>query len=256
LQGDTWTSSSEARAHARELGERIRSHRVDAGLEVSDLSAITKIGVGNLRSLESGHLEELPGPVFIKGFIRSICKELRQDPEPLTQLLDLVFTEPEPEETESVNGSNRRVAPLVITGILLVGLIAGGIFLHGKSEDTGKVEAVGKTAPEEVVTPAEPPALRQEDTAAAEKAEKKVVDLDLILRATEKTWLRIQTDASKQWETTMKPGDEIHLKAKERITLFIGNAGGIIFELNGRRFGPLGTQGQVISNYVITRDNL
>ena len=83
-----------------------------------------------------------------------------------------------------------------------------------------------------------------------------VVELDLLLRATEKTWLRIQADSSQPWETTMKAGDEIRLKAVDRVALFIGNAGGILFELNGKRFGPLGTQGQVISNYVITKDNL
>jgi len=77
-----------------------------------------------------------------------------------------------------------------------------------------------------------------------------------LLRATEKTWLRIQADSSEPWETTMKTGDEIRLKAVDRVALFIGNAGGILLELNGKRFGPLGTQGQVISNYVITRDNL
>ena len=86
--------------------------------------------------------------------------------------------------------------------------------------------------------------------------EEPIVELDLLLRATEKTWLRIQADSSEPWETTMKTGDEIRLKAVERVALFIGNAGGIRFELNGKRFGPLGTQGQVISNYVITKDNL
>lgn len=247
MPGDTWTLSNEGRVHARELGERIRSYRVDSGMELSDLAAVTRIGARNLQSLEDGRLEDLPGPVFIKGFIRSICKELGRDAVPLMELLDLVFVEEKPEETEVVNGS-RRVTPLIISGVLLVGLIMGGILFHGKSEETKREQVADQTVS---VEPEEPVVVEEQDV-----AEKQIVELDLVLRATERTWLRIQTDNSEQWETTMKAGEEIRLKAMDRITLFIGNAGGILFELNGRRFGPLGTQGQVISNYVITRDNL
>ena len=57
-------------------------------------------------------------------------------------------------------------------------------------------------------------------------------------------------------QTCALPIYVVHLRANESIVLLIGNAGGIFFELNGKRFGPPGSHGQVISNYVITRDNL
>jgi hypothetical protein len=248
LQEATWTSSNETCILARELGAKIRSYRTDAGLEVADLAISTRIGARYLKSIEEGMFDDLPGAVFVKGFIRSICAELGREPLPLLELVDQIYVEDPPEETDGSSGS-RRVTPLILSGVLLVGLITGGILLHGGGERR-------ESADRSTVQPA---IAQQADPQVAQDAfgnEASIVELDLLLRATEKTWLRIQADSSEPWETTMKTGDEIRLKAVDRVTLFIGNAGGILFELNGKRFGPLGTRGQVISNYVITRDNL
>ena len=138
---------------------------------------------------------------------------------------------------------------LILAGILLAGLIIGGVLLHGSGGDgqDNTDTSVKSATTEKDLTP---------NGQGDRTAEEQVLELDLLLRATERTWLRIQADSSEPWETTMKAGDEIRLQAVDRVALFIGNAGGILFELNGKRFGPLGTRGQVISNYVITRDNL
>lgn len=248
MQEVTWTSSSEALVLARELGERIKCHRTDAGLEIADLSARTRIAARLLKSLEEGQLVDLPGPVFIKGFIRSVCSELGTDPLPLMELVDQIHVEEPLEEQDATNGS-RKIAPLVLSGILLAALVTGGILLHGGGKE-GELEDQAVIEPSSAVQ--DVGSMTQEEYASEEP----IVEFDLLLRATEKTWLRIQADTSEPWETTMKTGDEIRLKAVDRVELFIGNAGGILFELNGKRFGPLGTQGQVISNYVITRDNL
>ena len=250
MQEATWTSSNEALLLARELGERIRSCRTDVGMEVSDLASRTRIGARYLHSMEEGNLDDLPGPVFIKGFIRAICTELGSDPLPLMDLVDQIQVEEPADEADGTNGS-KRIAPLILSGVLLAVLVTGGILLHG-GDKNGEDTVLEKATAQTEITEPLAPEVAQEGFAREEP----IVDLDLLLRATEKTWLRIQADSSEPWETTMKSGDEIRLKAVDRVTLYIGNAGGILFELNGKRFGPLGTPGQVISNYVITRDNL
>jgi cytoskeletal protein RodZ len=248
LHEATWTSSNEALALARELGQQIRSYRTDAGVEVPDLAKRTRIGVRYLQSLEDGSFDELPGPVFVKGFIRAVCAELGRDPFPLMDLVDQIHVEESPEETDSSNGP-KRITPLILSGVLLAGLVTGGILLHGEGKEVGNGD-------EAAVQPAVSEQANPESAQKGFANEEPIVELDLLMRATEKTWLRIQADSSESWETTMKTGDELRLMAVERVTLFIGNAGGILFELNGKRFGPLGSHGQVISNYVITRDNL
>lgn len=246
---DIWTSSNEARELGFEVGRRIRSFREDAGLDVPELARRTRIGFRYLQALEDGRFEELPGPVFVKGFIRSVCAELGRDPAPVMEILDRMEVEEPAEEPDTGNGP-RRLAPLILSAAALVILITGGILLHGGG---GSEEPAGTPPAAEGPPPLQEPGQAGDEASVPEDP---VVELDLILRATERTWLRIQSDGSEPWEATMKAGDEIRLRAMERISLFIGNAGGLLFELNGRRFGPLGTQGQVISNYVITRENL
>ncbi len=252
MQGDISTSSSEAKVHAEELGRILRGYRCEAALDVSALATRTRIGTRYLNALEGGRLEELPGPVFVRGFVKVICEELGRDLQPLLPLLEGSL---EGERGEEVNGppnGQRKVVPLVLCAVVLLVLVTGGALLHGTG---GKDKPT--SAPEKISSVSA--ALTEDGTAGTREnsvREEPFVELDLLIRATEKTWLRMQADSSEPWEATMKTGDEVRLKAMERISLFIGNAGGIQFELNGRRFGPLGTQGQVISNYVITRDNL
>jgi cytoskeletal protein RodZ len=234
----------------KELGERLRSYRVDTGLQVAELAARTRIASKHIQALEDGRLDLLPGIAFVKGFIRSICAELDRDPEPL---LEIIIRSVELESPEEINGSpdRRKFFPLLLSIGILLALIIGGVLIHGGGEKPPEIEYTEESAAPGINTPA-----TAEEDSFSSSAAQSPDELDLIIRATQKTWLRIQADSSQPWETTMKTGDEIRLKAMDRINLFIGNAGGILFELNGKRFGPPGSMGQVISDYVITRDNL
>ena len=185
MQEATWTSSNEAPVLARELGEKIRSYRMDMGVEVSDLATRTRIGARYLHSLEEGNLDNLPGPVFVKGFIKAICTELGSDPLPLMELVNQIHVEEPVEEADGTNGS-KRIAPLILSGVLLAALVTGGILLHGgdkKGGDGVQEKAVVQTGVTEPVAPE----VAQEGFAREEP----IVDLDLLLRATEKTWLNL-----------------------------------------------------------------
>jgi cytoskeletal protein RodZ len=198
--------------------------------------------------MEEGQFHVLPGPVFVKGFIRSICQELGRDPGPLFAVLDGPADEEPLEEPDTQEGS-KKLTPLVVSGVILAVLGLGGVLIHGGGDEGKEVSP----ATEQVQTVGDATEAASADSAAVQED---VQELELLIRAIDKTWLRIQPDNAEQWETTMKAGDEIALKATERVTLYIGNAGGVLFELNGKRFGPPGAQGQVLSNYTITKDNL
>lgn len=236
----------------REIGEHLRLLREESGVDLHSLAASTRIGVRQLTALENGDFDELPGIVFIRGYIRNICSELNRNPQKLINMLDEGFFEEEPEEPPPADGGPRRVfLPAAVASAVFVTLLIGGYLLLGRNggvrstdrSEQGNVKAAADLLPMDT------------DEQALNRSEA-LQDLDLAIHAVEKTWLRIHTDGSAPWETTMRPGDVVHLRANESIVLLIGNAGGIFFELNGKRFGPPGSHGQVISNYVITRDNL
>lgn len=239
---------------ANHLGELLRQMRQRQGIDLRDLAAMTKISVRHLTALEEGDLEGMPGTFFVRGFIRSVCAELRQDPTECLEILDVLFPEDdEPERSVGTAAGPRNVTlPLTAAGLALLLLLGGGILLLSREDPRSKQPAAMDAGA--AVTGGKAIGSGRVEQDAEEIPVP--VDLNLLIRAIERTWMRIQTDESDSWETTMRPGDEIRLRATESINLLIGNAGGIIFDLNGRRFGPPGSHGQVISNYVLTRDNL
>jgi cytoskeleton protein RodZ len=62
----------------------------------------------------------------------------------------------------------------------------------------------------------------------------------------ERTWLRITIDGKEEKEYLFQPGSRPQWKGKESFYMIIGNAGGIDFELNGKKVGDLGKSGRVV----------
>jgi len=77
-----------------------------------------------------------------------------------------------------------------------------------------------------------------------DKAEKMPLTLKAYVR--ERTWMRISLDGGEPREYIFSPGNEPEWEAKQTFDLLIGNAGGLVLELNGKEIGALGASGQVV----------
>jgi cytoskeleton protein RodZ len=62
----------------------------------------------------------------------------------------------------------------------------------------------------------------------------------------ERTWVRIYVDDQEPKEYIFQPGSRPQWRAREGFRLVIGNAAGVGFEFNGKRFEDLGKIGQVV----------
>ncbi len=67
----------------------------------------------------------------------------------------------------------------------------------------------------------------------------------LFLEASEQAWVMYSFDDGDPIDVTLYAGDKISIHAARRITLKLGNAGGVAGTLNGRRLPPFGERGQV-----------
>jgi hypothetical protein len=90
------------------------------------------------------------------------------------------------------------------------------------------------------------PSPQRGDPSAREQAGDADGGLSLTGIVKEKTWLRITIDGKEEKEYLFQPGSRPQWKGKESFYMIIGNAGGIDFDLNGKRVGDLGKSGQVI----------
>ena len=61
-------------------GDVLRRIRVSLGIELEEISAITKINAQHLRSIETNRYDELPAPVYLRGFLKQIARCLSLDP--------------------------------------------------------------------------------------------------------------------------------------------------------------------------------
>jgi hypothetical protein len=73
----------------------------------------------------------------------------------------------------------------------------------------------------------------------------------LHIRATERTWVRVQADEESPRDATLEPGTTREWTATKRFRLTVGNAGGLELTLDGRPLAPLGARGAVIRDLVL-----
>lgn len=65
------------------IGRLLAEARERAGLTLEDAAAQLRLGARQVKALEAGDMEALPGPAFVRGFIRNYAKLLRIDAGPL-----------------------------------------------------------------------------------------------------------------------------------------------------------------------------
>ena len=65
------------------FGALLRAGREKAGLSLDDVSSRTKISYNQLEALEAEDLRHLPEPVYIRAFIRDICRVTGEDSTPI-----------------------------------------------------------------------------------------------------------------------------------------------------------------------------
>jgi transcriptional regulator with XRE-family HTH domain len=63
-----------------ELGYYLRSSREELGISLEELSAATRIEIHYLQAMERGDFASLPGPVYIRSYLRSYSIYVNLDP--------------------------------------------------------------------------------------------------------------------------------------------------------------------------------
>ncbi|MGE5284195.1 MAG: RodZ domain-containing protein [Actinomycetota bacterium] len=272
--GSAWKERRESmgKTVAQVSAELRIGHRYLEGIEEGDFKDFPErvFSTGFIRSYAK-YLSQDPGPVLAE-YERSIGS--RDDTETAAQLRFGWV------DRERERGS-RRATYIVAAGVvLLVGVVLAWVTLRTErrplpppsavalppppaAENAAKtVDNAAKTADNAAVaapsgadntatpvtipaqaapTPAEPPS----SVASVGDTGPLVGPFQLFLEASEQTWVMYSFDDGDPIDVTLYVGDKISIHAKRRITLKLGNAGGVAGTLNGRRLPPFGGPGQV-----------
>ncbi len=249
-----------------QVGDRLRQAREAKGLTLAQAEEITKIRRRFLQALEEEDYGQLPGEVFVRGFLRNYAVVLGLDPEeilvasgrppapaivPITQAQGQLLDEP---LTSPGAGSHWMVGALSVMILVLVGLGAWTIYRYlGPSlfrppaatptGDPTQVPIVVQSTATRALTPTATATAEITQTLTPTSAP---VTSGLVLRleGVGRSWVTVTVDGDVAWAGTMEQGQSQEWQARERIDLHSGNAGGIRVFVNGQE-QSIGDVGQV-----------
>src|SRR5688500_13620445 len=124
-----------------EIGETLRETRMRRRIDITEVETATKIRAKYLRARENEEWDLLPGPTFVKTFLRTYAEYLEIDPRLLVEEYKQRFERPAPQELTPFApnlGGRRRTArvrsgpsPGLVLAAVLVALV-GLLFAIGK----------------------------------------------------------------------------------------------------------------------------
>jgi cytoskeleton protein RodZ len=113
----------------RAPGRRLAEARQAQNQTAAEVARHLKLSLSQVEALESGRYEQLPGPIFVRGFIRNYARLVRLDPnELLNEAGDTVpQTVPPPDRPKPKDipfpGQRKRYWPLTAALLLIVGVL-------------------------------------------------------------------------------------------------------------------------------------
>lgn len=250
------------------VGDILRREREKQGLTIADIEKGTSIRGLYIEHIERGNIDELPGLVYAKGFVRNYAKFLRLNAEALVQQ----FAEengstppPAPAEPESaprrislstvgdeslssisIGGTRSSYASIfgkLAAGIIvLAALVGGGVAAISAINSPAQVPAAPPVKTEQPAAPTAAAEADASDTARAAHTDGVNVSVTLA----ERCWTEVVVDGKSVFEGIIEKGKTESWKGKESVVIRAGNAGALDVTFNGRKLGKFGDNGEVL----------
>lgn len=261
------------------LGEYLKKEREKKGITLEDASKVTRVRKAYLQSIEEGNFD-LQSPVFIRGFLKSYADYLGLNSNEIIEKYNETLTEKKEGqpaakngfELEDVESRKRYLLPLALSLALVILIF---ILTTIKKPDTTptevqKAEEVNVSQQKPVManttTPGTPlggitlqgtsttsptvptsPVPKETTVQAAPTPDKKEKRNSLVASAREITWLQITIDDNDPVEALLQAGETASWSADSKISILVGNAGGVDLTFNGKPVESLGPSGKVVS---------
>lgn len=228
------------------IGERLRNAREAKRLTLEDASAQTRIRPAYLQALEDEAFDQLPGPIYAKGFLRVYAAVLGLDPDDLVAVYPEAFAAPRsslmehpaevPIRPVAAPSRARRFSAYALAVLFIAASIVGYVGYQGWRAFNAPVEVAAppairpapapSPAPTPAPAPAAAPAPLPQVTAPGTVA--------VTIRAQGSTWIRVTVDGRRTFEGFLILGD-IRTWSGREVTVRLGNAPVSLVDVNGRR---------------------
>jgi len=216
-----------------DIGESLREARMRARVDVSEIEAQTKIRAKYLRALENEEWDLLPGPTYVKSFLRTYAEALDLDAKLLVDEYKLRHehlseVELQPISPAAPGRERRRQGPVIPRGLVIALLFAGLIFaLFLLGQCNGEPEQPAQRREPSAVPPPPPPPAANPRPAAPRRVR-------LRIEATGAVYVCLKAgDRTLVDERTLQAGESTETFKSRRFRLTLGN-NSVLLRINGR----------------------
>lgn len=221
------------------VGLWLRRQREIREINLSDIATETKISKRYLTAIEAGDFDQLPGPIFVRGFLRQYAAYTGLDPDEVfnnflaAQQADDLAAEPDGDKIRR-RGASTQQQPFALWAaavVLVVVVVAGGWWLAGRTTSQPLPPEAG---PLPVAVP--PPV-------ATVPIETSVVDpapdpmpLQVTLDFLDECWVEVVIDESRTLNEMRVQGESLQIEAREKVLLTVDNVQAVQVEVNGEPY--------------------
>jgi len=220
------------------IGESLADARREAGLTVTQVSQQTRIRESIIRDIEQGDFAACGGDFYARGHIRGIAGAVGTDPAPLISEYDADHGPLGPlraadvfEPSKPIKIRERRSPSMTMIVVVVLLAIIGFSAYHLVSSHrtngavalprvsaTVKPKATPKPAPSPSATPS---------------------DVVIHLTANEACWVQLRNnDGTQIYMGTIPAGSSMSWTEKHAVQMSLGNPGGIVLTVDGKRQIP------------------
>jgi cytoskeleton protein RodZ len=236
-------------------GSVLSAARIAQNLTLADIARHLKLSISQVEALESGAYERLPGPVFVRGFVRNYARFLKMDPEEVLRSMGEAAAPPPPvtrappptsPDIPYPNARRPMWPAVVFVGVVLIGLLAVYEFVFNEPESAPAPQAAApapapEPSPPEPVpalatlpavadpasTPTATPAAETPAKAAADQP-KKAGERELRFLFAQDAWVRVEERGGRVLLSQLNTrGTVKHVRGVPPFTLVVGNSQGV-----------------------------
>ncbi len=235
-------SEIESEPVTESLSTVLKKARLSKNITIDYIVSETRISKHVIEQIEAKRPENLPEPVFLKGFIKAYAKIVGLDPGKITRLYQVEYGIEEKSDYD-VEGnrsmaidveSEKKNYKLPIIFAVVVFLFLGAVLLNSNKTETGKDKSLSELNTENV-------------NVETENNVKYVVGYKLEVECVEDTTLKISTDGEQVVEYNLKVEEHLELKAEENFNILITNTCGVTLFLNNKVVEVPGKCGQTVN---------